>query len=74
MPPVSDEAFEAMKTRQSTLELDNAVRAESNKNVEARLSKIEEALSRVTWLLVSGIGAGFVAFIISGGLKNVSIG
>jgi hypothetical protein len=73
MPPVSEQAFEAMKTRLNTLELDNAVRAESSKSVEARLSKIEEALSRVTWLLVSGIIMALIAFVVSGGLSKVSL-
>jgi hypothetical protein len=36
------------------------------KSTHARLDKIETILSRLTWLLVSGIGTAFIAFIVSG--------
>lgn len=72
--PVSEQAFEAVRNRVNTIERDIAVRDETDKSIEARLSKIETILSRLTWILVTGIGGAFVAFIISGGLQHVAIG
>lgn len=46
-----------------------AVREEGLKSTHMRLDKIETILSRLTWLLVSGIGLAFVAFVIGGGLR-----
>ena len=46
-----------------------AIREEGMKSTHMRLDKIETVLSRLTWLLVSGIGMAFVAFIVSGGLR-----
>jgi hypothetical protein len=53
------------------IRLSLAVREEGMKSTHARLDKIETILSRLTWLLVSGIGMAFVAFIIGGGLSNL---
>lgn len=50
-----------------------AVQAEATKNTLFRLENIERILSRLTWLIVGGIGSAFVGFIISGGIHVPSI-
>lgn len=37
--------------------------------LEQQLSKVVDTLSRIMWLVISGIIMAFVAFMISGGLK-----
>jgi hypothetical protein len=71
MPPISD--YDRLADRVDTLagdiqeiRLSLAVREEGMKSTHARLDKIETILSRLTWLLVSGIGTAFIAFIVSG--------
>ena len=68
MPEVSSEMYRALD-RIVTLERQMAVREEMMKGVELRLSKIETILSRLTWIVVTGIGGALVAFVISGGLS-----
>ena len=68
---VSDMAFESLKDRVIIVERQQAVKSEADKSIEERLTKIEVVLSRLTWLLVTGIGGAFIAFIINGGLKGV---
>jgi hypothetical protein len=74
MPPVTD--YEKLARRVDALHDDMvdvrmsmAVREEGMKSTHARLDKIETILSRLTWLLVSGIGLAFVAFVVGGGLR-----
>ena len=55
------------------IRLSLAVREEGMKSTHARLDKIEAILSRLTWLLVSGIGMAFIAFIVGGGLSRVTL-
>ena len=50
------EQFKAMDERFNRLEL--------------QLSKVVDTLSRIMWLVISGIIMAFVAFMISGGLSN----
>jgi hypothetical protein len=76
MPPISD--YDRLAGRVDILagdvqeiRLSLAVREEGMKSTHARLDKIETILSRLTWLLVSGIGMAFVAFLIGGGLSNL---
>jgi hypothetical protein len=74
MPPIPD--YERLSRRVDALAEDIqdvrmsvAIREEGLKSTHMRLDKIEMVLSRLTWLLVSGIGMAFVAFIVSGGLR-----
>lgn len=71
MAPISEAVFEALKERVITVERHQAVKSEADKSIEERLTKIEAILSRLTWLLVAGIGGAFVAFIVNGGLASV---
>lgn len=68
---VSDAAFEAVKRDVNSLRTEHAVRTERDQHIEERLTKIEVILSRLTWIIVSGIGGAFVAFVINGGLSTV---
>lgn len=70
MVPVSEQAFEAMKARVNLIEREAAVRAARDEAIADRLRKIETVLSRLTWIMVSGIGGAFIAFVISGGLTH----
>ena len=67
MPP-TDMAFEALKDRVTVVERLQAVKTATDEAIEHRLDKIETVLSRLTWLMVTGIGGAFIAFVISGGL------
>ncbi len=39
--------------------------------LEYSVKGIQTTLSRIMWIVLGGIGAGFVTFVISGGLKLV---
>jgi pyruvate/2-oxoacid:ferredoxin oxidoreductase alpha subunit len=67
--PVSDTMFETLRDRVTSVEMENAVREEADRNIERRLDKIETILSRLTWLMVTGIGSAFFLFVASGGLR-----
>ena len=67
---VSDLAFEALKDRVNVVERQQAVKSATDASIETRLSKIESVLSRLTWLVVTGIGGAAIAFVVSGGLSN----
>lgn len=69
---VTDLAFEALKDRVTVVERQQAVKTATDTAIEARLTKIEVVLSRLTWLMVSSIAMAFFAFIISGGLNLAS--
>lgn len=71
MPP-SDMAFEALKDRVTIVERLQAVKSATDASIEHRLEKIETVLSRLTWLLVAGIGGAAIAFVVSGGLSVAS--
>lgn len=67
--PVSDLAFETLKDRVTVVERQQAVKSATDSAIETRLTKIETVLSRLTWLMVTGIGGAAMAFVISGGLN-----
>lgn len=71
--PVSEVAFEALKDRVTVVERQQAVKSATDASIEARLTKIEVVLSRLTWLMVTGIGGAFFAFVISGGLAGAPV-
>ena len=66
---VSDLAFETLKDRVTVVERHQAVKSATDASIEHRLEKIETVLSRLTWLLVAGIGGAAIAFVVSGGLS-----
>ena len=65
-------AFEALKDRVTLVERQYAVKTATDEEIEHRLEKIETVLSRLTWLLVAGIGGAAIAFVVSGGLNVAS--
>mgnify|MGYP007083500987 CR=1 FL=1 len=67
--PVTDAAFEALRDRVTLVERQQAVKSVTDASIEIRLEKIETVLSRLTWLLVAGIGGAAIAFVVSGGLS-----
>ena len=69
---VSDVAFETLKDRVTLVERQFAVKTATDEAIEHRLTKIETVLSRLTWLMVTGIGGTAIAFIVSGGLNLTS--
>lgn len=68
---VTDAMFDALRDRVTVVERQQAVKTATDKAIEDRLTKIETVLSRLTWLMVSGIGGSAVAFVVSGGLAKV---
>lgn len=71
--PVTENAFEVLKDRVNLLERQQAVKSATDEAIDARLTKIETVLARLTWLMVTGIGGAFIAFMVSGGLAHVPI-
>ena len=69
---VTEVAFEALRDRVTLVERQQAVKSATDASIETRLTKIETVLSRLTWLMVSGIGGAAIAFVVSGGLNGVS--
>ncbi len=69
---MTDLAFETLKDRVTLVERQQAVKSATDASIETRLTKIETVLSRLTWLMVSGIGGAAIAFVVSGGLNGVS--
>lgn len=69
---VSDVAFEALKDRVVNVERQQAVKTATDTAIETRLTKIETVLSRLTWLMVTGIGGAAIAFVVSGGLASAT--
>lgn len=72
MVEVTQMAFEALKDRVNVVERQFAVKNATDLAIETRLTKIETVLSRLTWLMVTGIGGAAIAFVVSGGLANVA--
>lgn len=69
MVEVTQMAFEALKDRVNVVERQFAVKNATDLAIETRLTKIETVLSRLTWLMVTGIGGAAIAFVVSGGLN-----
>lgn len=59
----------ALEQWRAQMEIANAVRDEQFKGIKADLKSIQSALSRLVWLMITGLAGGFIAFVISGGLK-----
>ena len=57
-----------LERRIAKLEVDAAVDAEKNANLNRRLDKIEAGLSKLLWLVIALILGGIVNFILNGGL------
>jgi hypothetical protein len=56
------------KWRQQT-EISDARTDERFINMQKRLDKIDNSLSRLAWIFIGGFGTAIVAFIVAGGLK-----
>lgn len=59
----------ALEQWRAQMDIANAVRDEQFKGIKADLKSIQSALSRLVWLMITGLAGGFIAFIISGGLR-----
>lgn len=67
--PVSDEQFSKLEDRVSKLEIKSAVDHERHASIVKRLDKIDGHVSKLIWLMITGIVGAFMAFLISGGLS-----
>jgi hypothetical protein len=73
MAPVSDEHFSLALDRITALEQYRAVREETMRGIDKRLSAIETILSRLTWLIMTTvIGAVLAMVVYSGGIPGVN--
>ncbi|WP_127523560.1 hypothetical protein [Mesorhizobium sp. Z1-4] len=68
-------ALEQWKNAQTTAQ---AVDGERRKYMETRFNELEKRLdridghiSKVVWIVISAIGMGFMAFVVSGGLNVI---
>lgn len=76
MPEVTDDAWaELRRWRQDTekrlvkLETDRAVEAERYGQIVRRLDKLDNGVSKILWIIGGAILAGFVSFMLRGGLN-----
>ena len=61
----------AVKNKVINIETKGAVDEVHRNNVEHRLSNIEGVLTKLTWLIISGLVVALMAFIVGGGLSLV---
>lgn len=59
----------ALEQWRSQRDIADAVREEQFRGIKEDLMSIKGTLSRLGWLMVTGIAMGFIAFMINGGLK-----
>lgn len=59
----------ALEKWRSQRDIADAVRDEQMKGIRGDLTTIKSTLSRLVWLMVTGLAGAFMAFIINGGLK-----
>lgn len=72
MPPISELAFDTLRERINDLERDLAVRAETQRNILARLDKIDGNLSRIMWIIISAVAASVLAYVLNkGGVSGI---
>jgi len=60
-----------VKNKVISIETKSAVDEVHRTNVEHRLSNIEGVLTKLTWLIISGLIVALMAFIVGGGLNLV---
>lgn len=59
----------ALEAWRSQMDIATAVRDEQYRGIKEDLKSIKGTLSRLAWLMITGIAMGFVAFMINGGFK-----
>lgn len=59
----------ALEQWRSQVDIATAVREEQFRGIKEDLKSIKGIVSRLAWLMVTGIAMGFIAFIVNGGLK-----
>jgi hypothetical protein len=59
----------ALEQWRAQTDITNAVRDEQYRGIKEDLKSIKGIVSRLAWLMVTGIAMGFIAFIVNGGLK-----
>ena len=59
----------ALEQWRSQMDIANAVRDEQFKGIKEDLTSIKGIVSRLSWIMVTGLAMGFIAFIVNGGLK-----
>lgn len=66
---VHERRLDSHEIRLTKLEIHTAGETVRSQNIETSLAKIEGGVTWITRLVIGGILAGFLAFIISGGLN-----
>lgn len=57
-----------VKSRVVKLEISKAREEERHNQLVSRLDKIDGHMTRVIWIILTGVGGAFVAFVLRGGL------
>lgn len=60
---------ELMESRVTKLETDRAVEAERYMNIVKRLDRLDNGVSKILWIVGGAIVAGFISFMLRGGLN-----
>lgn len=59
----------ALEQWRAQMDIANAVRDVQFTGIKDDLKSIKNIVSRLAWMMVTGLAMGFIAFIINGGLK-----
>lgn len=59
----------ALETWRQQTEVSGARLDERFISMDKRLNRIDTNISRLVWLLITGIGGAFIAFVVKGGLN-----
>jgi hypothetical protein len=65
------ERVDKVEGRVTSLETAQAVAAAQMTFIQASLTKIESGVSKVVWLVITGLITAVVTFVVKGGLTNV---
>ena len=65
---MDDARLSAIEARMQSLEMRDAVASVHQANITERLDAIEGTLSKLVWLIISGLVMAVVTFIVQGGL------
>ena len=61
----------ALEKEQNAIRRDMAIAEVRREHIDTRFDRLEQALSKLVWLVVGGFVSGGVAFIMTGGMSGV---
>lgn len=71
--PVTETQFDALRDRVIKVEQVQAVKEETSRTTNERLTKIETTLSRLTWIVITAVVGAAITFLLNGGSIHVPV-